>query len=225
MLSAVRAQQLELGDPPSKEARLVSTASPPYTVVQINPAFTTLTGFVEGDVKDKALGWLCVDKDRTPQTVQDALGQLVSDVRSGLPRHVMMQHEHKSGNPLFTFTQVFPFVEKPALLRSNDERAPMESSSSADESAQGTNPAKVEEKQSNNAADTSPIAADAASVAINASNAADLAESTDVCTHFLWVTTNINEAAPHPLLALIRSVASQVCGAHQCHRLAGTSER
>ena len=41
--------------------------------------------------------------------VQSALAQLVSDVRSGLPRHVMMQHVHKS-TALFTFTQVFPLV-------------------------------------------------------------------------------------------------------------------
>jgi PAS domain S-box-containing protein len=78
------------------EARIITLAAPPYSIVHTNKAWSELTGYKFADVSGKSCGFL-----QGPQTTDAALEVLRTAIRVGEPVTVKLVNYARDGTPFY----------------------------------------------------------------------------------------------------------------------------
>ena len=89
---------LQMASLQSQECRVITSARPPYQIVQANPAWTQLCGYASEEVEGRNLGIM-----QGPATDRAAVARFMQDVHAGRPAAMTVTNYKKDGRPFEVF--------------------------------------------------------------------------------------------------------------------------
>mmetsp|Transcript_51646 Transcript_51646/g.117606 ORF Transcript_51646/g.117606 Transcript_51646/m.117606 type:complete len:573 (-) Transcript_51646:417-2135(-) len=94
---------LQMASLQSQECRVITSARPPYQIVQANPAWTQLCGYASEEVEGRNLGIM-----QGPATDRAAVARFMADVHAGRPAAMTVTNYKKDGRPFDNYVRVYP---------------------------------------------------------------------------------------------------------------------
>jgi len=94
---------LQMAALPSTECRAITSARPPYQIVQVNPAWSQLCGYTSEEASGRTLGIL-----QGPATDRAAVARFMADVHAGRPAAMTVTNYKKDGRPFDNYVRVYP---------------------------------------------------------------------------------------------------------------------